>query len=288
MSPTIVNELITMMGQSLLRTFLQDIKQPNPSWFSIIADEATDVRYREQLNLSVRWVNDQYEVNEDPLGLFCLPDTKADTITVVIKDLLLRCSLPLSSCRGQAYDGAANMQGKRTGVATQIRNDNSAALPVHCFAHSLNLCLQDAGRKISLLRNALETVREISKLINLSPKRSHLLNEKLKQCEYSGGVSIKPLCPTRWTARTAALEAAIKDYSILIDVMEEIHASTHDEYGLKAYGILMSLEKFETLFGLKLAYLLFGASEDVSKSLQAKNTTLQEALSSVKLASAFY
>ena len=92
--------------------------------------------------------------------------------------------------RGQAYDGAANMQGKRTGVATQIKNDNSAALPVHCFAHSLNLCLQDAGRKISVLRNALETVRKISKLINLSPKRSHLFNEKLKQCEHSGGVSI--------------------------------------------------------------------------------------------------
>ena len=136
MSPTIVNELITMMGQSLLRTLLQNIRQPNPTWFSIIADEATDVRYRAQLNLSVRWVNDQYEVSEDPLGLFYLPDTKADTITAVIKDLLLRCSLPLSSCRGQAYDGAANMQGKRTGVATQIKNDNSATLPVHYFAHS--------------------------------------------------------------------------------------------------------------------------------------------------------
>ena len=67
--------------------------------------------------------------------------------------------------------------------------------------------------------------------------------------------------------------------------MEEIHEATHDEYGLKAYGILTSLE---TLFGLKLTYLLFGASEDVSKSLQDKNTTLQEALSSVKLAPAFY
>ena len=54
------------------------------------------------------------------------------------------------------------------------------------------------------------------------------------------------------------------------------------------YGILTSLEKFDTHFGLKLAYLLFGASEEVSKSLQAKNATLQEGLASVKLASAFY
>ena len=49
-------------------------------------------------------------------------------------------------------------------------------------------------------------------------------------------------------------------------------------------SMVSKLNITETLFGLTLAYLLFGASEDVSKSLQAKNTTLQEALSSVKLA----
>ena len=104
---------------------------------------------------------------------------------------------------------------------------------------SLNLCLQDAGRKITLLRNALETVREISKLMNLSPKRSHLFNEKLVQSDHPGGVSIKPLCPTRWTARTAAIEAVLKDY-ILMEVMGEIHDTTHDENGLKAYGIIIN------------------------------------------------
>jgi hypothetical protein len=27
------------------------------------------------------------------------------------------------------------------GVATQLRNENPAAIPVHCLAHCLNLCL---------------------------------------------------------------------------------------------------------------------------------------------------
>ncbi len=76
------------------------------------------VANEEPLNLSLRWVDDEYVVNEDPIGLFVLPNTTADTITSVIKDLLIRCDMPLSLCRGQAYDGAANMQGKRKGVAT--------------------------------------------------------------------------------------------------------------------------------------------------------------------------
>ena len=179
------------------------------------------------------------------------------------------------------------MTGKRNGVATKIKEKVPAALPVHCFAHSLNLCLQDAGRKLEFLRNALDTTKEIAKLINFSPKRSHLFSEKLAQPD-STGVSIKLLCPTRWTARTGAIEAVLKDYSVLMETMEEIHHTTHDEYGLKAGGILASLEKFDTLFGLKLGYLVFGASESLSKSLQGKNTSLQEALSAVNLCKSFY
>lgn len=75
-----------------------------------------------------------------------MPDTKADTLFAVIKDLLIRCNLPLDMCRGQAYDGASNMQGRRSGVVAQFLAENPAAVPVHCFAHSLNLCLQGIGR----------------------------------------------------------------------------------------------------------------------------------------------
>ena len=93
------------------------------------------------------------------------------------------------------------MQGKRKGVATQIRMEAPPALPMHYFTHSLNLCLQDAGRKSATLRNGLDIVKEIAQ----SPKGFQ---------ENSGGISIKPLCVTRWTARTHAIEAVLKYYFI--------------------------------------------------------------------------
>ena len=79
----------------------------------------------------------------------------------------------------------------------------SAALPVHCLAHSLNLCLQDVARQ----------VREIVGLINYSPKRTHLFGEKLANSD-GPKCGIKPLCPTRWTVRTEAMDAIIKQYSV--------------------------------------------------------------------------
>ena len=75
------------------------------------------------------------------------------------------------------------MAGKRKSLATLIRNEVPAALPVHCLAHLLNLCLQDVGRQNHLLRDAMDIVREIVGLINRSPKRTHLFNEKLMQSE---------------------------------------------------------------------------------------------------------
>ena len=70
----------------------------------------------------------------------------------------------------------------------------------------------------------------------------------------------------------------------LLEVLEEIHITTTDEYGTKASGLLHLLEKFNTLFGLKLSYRLFSAVEQLSLSLQKKNITIQDALSAVETA----
>ncbi len=281
-----VNEQICLLGQAVLRKLLKSIKDNQPSWYAVIADEATDVTNSEQLNLSIRWVGADYIVREDTVGLFRVPDTKAETLFRVIKDLLIRCNLPISLCRGQAYDGASNMLGRKTGVATRFKDENPAAIAVHCCAHSLNLCLQDAGRKLTCIRDALETAKEIGKLIRYSPKRSHLFSTKLQ--ESGDGVTLKPLCPTRWTARTAAIEAILTDYTLLLEALDEIQETTHDEYGQKAGGLLLSLEKFSTLFGLRLSHLLFAAAEQVSLTLQKKDIALNEALSAVEVAKKFF
>ena len=77
-------------------------------------------------------------------------------------------------------------------------------------------------------------------------------------------------------------------YTVIIKTMEYVHNTTHDEYDLKAGGVLAALEKFEMLFGLKLGHLLFSASEEMSRVLQAKDTSLQEAKAAINVTQAFY
>ena len=112
------------------------------------------------------------------------------------------------------------MQGKRSGVAARCLAENTAAVHVHCLAHSMNICLQSTARNIFVLRDALELVREITKLIKFSPN-SYLFQVKESN---ESAVSLKSLCPTRWTARTTAVDSILKYYSIPLEGLEEIHS----------------------------------------------------------------
>ena len=99
------------------------------------------------MSLSIRWVDNNYAVYEECLGFVQLPDTKAHTIFTCIKDVLIGCALPLSQCRGQAFDGTSNMSGIRNGVQALIKKEEEHALYVHCLAHNLNLCIHSTTKQ---------------------------------------------------------------------------------------------------------------------------------------------
>ena len=58
----------------MLRQILANIK--STPRFSLIADEASDISHHEHINISIRWVDMEYEIHEDSIGLFQLPDTR--------------------------------------------------------------------------------------------------------------------------------------------------------------------------------------------------------------------
>lgn len=51
---------------------------------------------------------------------------------------------------------------------------------------------------------------------------------------------------------------------------------------------MAQLEQFATYFGLKLLFLVSGATEQTSQALQFQNTTVSEALEAVKMTKFFY
>jgi len=90
------------------------------------------------------------------------------------------------------------------------------------------------------------------------------------------------LCPTHWTVRHASIASILRNYSIIQSALEEI-GHRHDEYAAKASGMASKMDDFDTYFGLKLAYLIFAAAEQLSINIQAKDITVQEAVRGAQL-----
>lgn len=195
-SPEIVNELIKLMAKEVLRDLVSDINSVR--FYSLIADETRDMCGKEQMAITIRWVNDNYEIFEDLIGLAVVDKTDSAYLVSILKFAMESCGINLEKCRGQAYDGAANMVGHLNGVAAQIKRDEPRPLFVHCLAHSVNLCLQESPKQSRPICDSLTLVNELYNFIQLSPKQLALFNT-LKDELAPGNPTVKPLCPAKWT-----------------------------------------------------------------------------------------
>lgn len=280
MSHDIINELITYIGQATLRRIINDVRAAGN--YAILVDETRDVSNKEQLTLIIRWVDNEFEIHEDFVGFMSMDKVDSESLTGAIKDVLVRCMLPLSNCRGQGYDGASAMMGKFTGVAARIRKEVPSAVAVHCLAHCLDLCLQEVVRRVRLARQALDAAREIIKVITSSPKRGALF-AMFKAESSPGGPGLRPLCPTRWTVRNVAIGALLRNYQSAYETIDHVNQDLAGENSSRAGGVLELMKQFATYFGLKVLYAIFSGLEQVSRTLQSKEINIQEARLSVRL-----
>ena len=129
----IQNELLKLLAHLILRDLTDEMRD---SLYATICDEYTDISNKEQLTLCLRWVDEIFNIHEDLLGFYELENIKSDTIVSAISDVLLRTQISLDNCRGQCYDGARNMLGKKSGVAKQILDIQPKAFATHCHCHS--------------------------------------------------------------------------------------------------------------------------------------------------------
>ena len=85
-------------------------------------------------------------VNEDFWGFYEVLNIKSSTIVSAIKDVLLRTQISLEKGRGQCYDGASNMLGKKSGVAKQILDIQPKTYATHCHCRSLSLAVKETTK----------------------------------------------------------------------------------------------------------------------------------------------
>ncbi|GFQ71165.1 hypothetical protein TNCT_447301 [Trichonephila clavata] len=106
------------------------------SFFSIILDTTQDIPKKDQLSIIIRYVTtdvidsnepDNIRINETFLGFIEAANQTAKSLESDVLNFLNALDINLTKCRGQGYDGAANMSGAYGGLQ-KLRTNNQEKL----------------------------------------------------------------------------------------------------------------------------------------------------------------
>ena len=149
--------------------------------------------------------------------------------------------------RAQAYDGASNMRGRYSGVASRIKELEPRALYIHCYCH-LNLSLQDSCTGDHLIRNTLGTVNALYDFLEASAKRHSKFEAVQKAINAAKPpTTLKYLCETRWASCYQAVHAVQELYDAVVKVLQDIEQED-GKTGADAALLLKSISTFSFFF----------------------------------------
>ena len=81
-SGDIQNELLQLMALSILRDIGASMK--NSGWYTVMADECTDVSNKEQFVICIRWVDADLVDHEYIIGLYAVDAINAATLVASV------------------------------------------------------------------------------------------------------------------------------------------------------------------------------------------------------------
>lgn len=177
-----------------------------------------------------------------------------------------------------------NVSGCLQGLQSRIKEIEPRAIYIHCLAHSLNLVVQDSFNNIPVLRDILSILKDLISFIRGSPKRLGKFGN-LKQLlsdshDIEAGQVLRPFCPTRWCMRVVSLLCIDNNYEVLLQFLNDTQDERNDA-GAKAKGFLKCLQKFETLFHIKMLIFVFQRIEKLNAVLQKVSLNFRLARNSV-------
>ncbi|XP_051803965.1 zinc finger protein 862-like isoform X3 [Acanthochromis polyacanthus] len=215
---------------------------------SILCDGSTDSSGAENEIIYVRICCDGL-VKTYFINCALVPRGDAKNILAALKRSIEMIGIPWGSfiekLVGMGSDGASVMLGRKGGVAALLRQEQSALVAVHCFAHKLELSLKDALKAVPL--NNKISVGLLQGLFYMY--HNNPLNRANLKASYVS-LGMKPLMPTRvggtrWVGHhLRALQNLMTGYEAIKQHLEQVGSPTETVTAStsgKAKGLLQLL-----------------------------------------------
>lgn len=264
LSKTIQNDLIESVNFVVKKII--DCEIQTTTCFSWQVDETTDVSCFSQLSVIFRYVH-KGKVVERFMGFFDVSSGRtANSLFELLIHQFDKFGLK-DKLIGQTYDGASVMSGEFNGLQAKVKSIAPYALFTHCFAHRLNLILQDAVGNIQECKVFFATLCGFSSFFSKSTKRTNILDNIASS-------RLPTASQTRWNFKSRLITTVLKNREVLIEVFD--HIINNEEFSndritiREAVGFRDFLNNFNNVFLLKVFYLVFEQTDMVYNVIQNK------------------
>ena len=173
-SPHVQNDIAKALSRVIINYIKKEISYS--PFVAIILDETSDITTKSQLTTVLRYIIDG-KICERFIGF---TDVSADRtanglfkhVEQVVNEFGLQQKLV-----GQTYDGASVMSGHINGLQKKVIDEFPLAIFTHCYAHVLNLVLQQSLSTIKECRIFFKSLNGLTAFFSRSSKRVHELQQ---------------------------------------------------------------------------------------------------------------
>ncbi|XP_028406786.1 zinc finger MYM-type protein 1-like [Dendronephthya gigantea] len=267
-SPSIQNEILNILSDFIVKRIKDDVLSCRN--FAVIMDETSDISRIEQVSICLRYVL-AGETLETFIGFFCTSSTEGIVLLELLKNVITENGLKLEDIVGECFDGASNMSGIHKGVAARMKECCPRAVYVHCYAHVLNLALQDTMSEIEPLRNSLGTLQGLYNFLEASPKRHAVFSSVKVDGNFIKNLTLKSMSQTRWSCRWEAVKAIYEQIRKVIKALLILSEDKDTKTYRDTTALLNAVCDFQFVLGLILLKVILSNTNALSKYLQGKS-----------------
>ncbi|XP_078518450.1 zinc finger protein 862-like [Lissotriton helveticus] len=244
-------------------------------YHTLIIDESTDISVTKMLILYFKFRPVTSTEHKTQFGgIVKLTSCNAEAITTAVKEFYTANELDLMKMVMFTSDGASVMLGKNNGVATRLKQSIPHLVEQHCVAHREDLGVDDAWKRVPMIKEMETLLRTVYTVFSRSPARKSKLDEiaSVTECEV---VSFRPLNEVRWLSRHFAVGALIRNYEIVLKYFEHEKVEENDPIAKYCYKKLS-----DSNYHISLAVLndILGEFASLCKLFQKSSLTTVEAV----------
>ncbi len=215
-SRTTANEMLEAITDTIEKEVNRKIQKS--MFYSVVIDESTDIKVTKKLVIFAKTVDDN-NLQQETHFLGNVPFTEssatAEVIFAKLRSHLEARGLEMGHIYAFGSDGASTMVGRNTGVATRLRELSPHLINVHCLAHRLALCTENAANYVPFIKAFQQTLTDLFYYFKKSANRTAALAGIQKVLD-SEQVKLKEVHEVRWFAFYDALHSVFLNWKSLV------------------------------------------------------------------------